>query len=69
MIEWILLGMVVDTVCVVNKRKREEEIAKKKEELRWKLRRPVTQNHTYQCICRLCVNRRQSIKDQLEDLK
>ena len=69
MLEWILLGMVVDTVSTANKRAKAKEIAQKKRDLRWRLQRPVTQNHSHGCVCRLCVNRRQSIKDQLEDLK
>ena len=69
MLEWILLGMVVDTVSTANKKAKAKEIAQKKRDLRWRLQRPVTQNHSRGCVCRLCVNRRQSIKDQLEDLK
>lgn len=69
MLEWILLGMAVDTISTANKKNKEREIAKKKEELRWRLSRPVTRTHMTKCICRLCINRRQSIKDQLEDLK
>jgi hypothetical protein len=69
MLEWILLGMAYDVVNTRNKEAKKKEIEQKKRDLRWRLQRSVTQNHSRGCICRLCTNRRQSIKDQLEDLK
>ena len=69
MLEWILLGMVVDTVRTINNEAKEKEIQKKRDALRHRLRTSMTFGHQVNCDCRLCENRRQDVKDRLEDLK
>jgi len=69
MIGWILTAMAADVVHTRNKQMKKAELQKEKDQLRMRLRRPLTRGHLKNCKCRLCSNRRQSIIDKLEDLK
>lgn len=67
MLELLFGFMVYDTVKTVSK-KREEEKRKEIEQLRFRLKRPMTRTHSKQCLCRLCVNRRESAINRLNEL-
>ena len=69
MLGWILLGMTADIVYTVNKEAKEISIQKKKDELRYRLKKSMTFGHIVACTCTICVNRRKDIEFQLLDLK
>lgn len=60
MLGYILAFMAYDTVKTVNNKNKKEEKRKKLKQLEWRLSRPMTQGHTKNCVCLLCVNRRKS---------
>ena len=65
----VLLGLFVyDTVKTVSKKREQEEKRKQIDQLRFRLKRPMTRNHDLNCRCRLCVNRRESAINKLNDL-
>jgi len=68
MLELILGFMVYDTVKTVNKNKEQKAKRARLEQLRFRLSRPMTRNHTKQCICLLCVNRRKKATEEFNKL-
>jgi len=68
MLELILGFMVYDTVKTVNKNKEQKAKRERLEQLRFRLSRPMTRNHTKQCICLLCVNRRKKATEEFNKL-
>jgi len=68
MLGWVLAFMAYDTAKTLNnqadKKKRRQEI----KDLQFRLQRPMTRGHNYQCKCRLCYNRRQSAINRLNEL-
>ena len=68
MLELILGFMVYDTVKTVSNKRAEEEKRKEIDQLRFRLKRPMTRTHTKQCVCRLCVNRREAAINRLNEL-
>ena len=68
MLELLFGFMVYDTVKTVNTKRMEEEKRKEIDHLRSRLRRPMTRSHDIQCRCRLCVNRRESAINKLNEL-
>jgi len=68
MLELILGFMVYDTVKTVNKNKEREAKRQRLEQLRFRLSKPMTRNHSKQCICLLCVNRRKRANEEFNQL-
>ena len=68
MLELILGFMVYDTVKTVSNKRAEEEKRKEIDKLRFRLKRPMTRTHSKQCVCRLCVNRREAAINKLNQL-
>ena len=68
MLELILGFMVYDTVKTVSNKRAEEEKRKEIDRLRFRLKRPMTRTHSKQCVCRLCVNRREAAINRLNKL-
>ena len=68
MLELILGFMVYDTVKTVSNKRAEDEKRKEIDRLRFRLKRPMTRTHSQQCVCRLCVNRRESAINRLNEL-
>lgn len=68
MIEWLLAGMAVDLVYTSRKKNAEARVQNEIMQTIARLRMPVTRGHTRLCKCRLCQNRRQSLKDKLAAL-
>ena len=68
MLGWILTAMAYDTVRIANDNIKEKEKQKKIKHLQWRLKRPMTRSHSYQCNCRLCHNRRTDAINQLNSL-
>ena len=68
MLELILGFMVYDTVKTVSNKRAEEEKRKEIDKLRFRLKRPMTRTHSKQCVCRLCVNRREAAINRLNEL-
>ena len=68
MLELILGFMVYDTVKTVSNKRAEEEKRKEIDQLRFRLKRPMTRTHSQQCVCRLCVNRREAAINRLNEL-
>jgi len=68
MLELILGFMAYDTVKTVNKNKKQQEKKQRLEQLRFRLSRPMTRNHSKQCVCRLCVNRRKKATEEFNKL-
>ena len=68
MLELILGFMVYDTIKTANKNKAQKEKKQRLEHLRFRLSRPMTRNHSKQCICRLCVNRRKKATEEFNNL-
>ena len=68
MLELILGFMVYDTVKTVNKNKEQKAKRQRLEQLRFRLSRPMTRNHSKQCICRLCVNRREKATEEFNKI-
>ena len=68
MLELILGFMVYDTIKTVNKNKEQKEKKQRLEQLRFRLSRPMTRNHSKECICRLCVNRRTRATEEFNNL-
>jgi len=68
MLELLFGFMVYDTVKTVTKNREEEEKRKQIDQLRFRLKRPMTRSHDIQCRCRLCVNRRESANNKLNEL-
>ncbi len=68
MLELILGFMVYDTVKTVKKNKEQKARRERLEQLRIRLSGPMTRNHTKQCICLLCVNRRNRATEEFNNL-
>ena len=68
MLELLFGLMVYDTVKTVNNKRSEEAKRKEIDQLRFRLQRPMTRSHAKQCRCRLCVNRRESAINRLNEL-
>lgn len=68
MLELILGFMVYDTVKTVSNKRAEESKRKEIDQLRFRLKRPMTRTHLTQCVCRLCVNRREAAINRLNEL-
>ena len=68
MLELLFGLMVYDTVKTVNTRKIEEKKRKEINQLRSRLKRPMTRSHDLNCKCLLCVNRREKAINQLNKL-
>jgi hypothetical protein len=72
MLGWILTVMAYDVARTANNNLKEKEAEKEKQKkikhLQWRLKRPMTRSHTYQCRCRLCHNRRTDAINQLNSL-
>ena len=68
MLELLFGLMVYDTVKTVNTRKLEEEKRKEINQLRSRLKRPMTRNHELNCKCLLCANRRAKAINQFNEL-
>ena len=68
MLELLFGFMVYDTVKTVSKKRKEQEKRKEIDQLRFRLKRPMTRTHSKQCICRLCVNRRERAIKRLNEL-
>ena len=68
MLELLFGFMVYDTVKTVSKKRKEEEKRKEIDQLRFSLKRPMSRTHPKQCLCRLCVNRREAAINRLNEL-
>ena len=68
MLELLFGYMVYDTVKTVSNKRKEDEKRKEIDRLRSRLKRPMTRTHSKQCICRLCVNRREAAINRLNEL-
>ena len=68
MLELLFGFMVYDTVKTVSNKRKEAENRKQIDQLRFRLKRPMTRNHDLNCRCRLCVNRRESAIKKLNEL-
>ena len=68
MLELLFGFMVYDTVKTVSNKRAEEEKRKEIDQLRFRLKRPMTRTHSKQCMCRLCVNRREAVINRLNEL-
>ena len=68
MLELILGFMAYDTVKTVSDKRAEEAKRKEIDHLRFRLKRPMTRTHSQQCVCRLCVNRREAVINKLTEL-
>ena len=68
MLELLFGFMVYDTVKTASKKREEEAKRKEIDQLRFRLKRPMTRTHSKQCLCRLCVNRREAAIDRLNEL-
>ena len=68
MLELLFGFMVYDTVKTVSKKREEEEKRKEIDQLRFRLKRPMSRTHSKQCLCRLCVNRREAAINRLNEL-
>ena len=68
MLELLFGLMVYDTVKTVSNKREEEAKRKEIDQLRFRLKRPMTRTHSKQCICRLCVNRRETTINRLNEL-
>mgnify|MGYP001214186768 FL=1 len=68
MLELLFGFMVYDTVKTVSKKREEEAKRKEIDQLRSRLKRPMTRTHSKQCLCRLCVNRREAAINRLNEL-
>jgi len=68
MLELILGFMAYDTVKTVNKNKEKKAKRQRLEQLRLRLSRPMTQSHSKQCVCLLCVNRRKKATEEFNKL-
>lgn len=72
MLGWILTAMAYDVVRTANNNLKEKEAEKERQSkifhLQHRLKKPMTRNHSYQCMCRLCHNRRTDAINQLNSL-
>ena len=68
MLELLFGLMVYDTVKTVSNKRAEEDKRKEIDRLRFRLKRPMTRTHSMQCVCRLCVNRREAAINRLNEL-
>jgi len=68
MLELLFGFMVYDTVKTVSNKRAAEEKRKQIDQLRFRLKRPMTRGHVLNCRCLLCVNRRESAIKKLNDL-
>ena len=68
MLELLFGYMVYDTVKTISNKRAEEEKRKEIDQLRSRLKSPMTRTHTKQCTCRLCVNRREAAINRLNEL-
>lgn len=68
MLGWILTAMAYDVVRTANNNLKEKERQSKIFYLQHRLKKPMTRNHSYQCRCRLCYNRRTDTINQLNSL-
>jgi hypothetical protein len=68
MLELLFGFMVYDTVKTVSNKRAEEAKRKEIDQLRFRLKRPMTRTHSKQCVCRLCVNRREAAINRLNEL-
>lgn len=68
MLELLFGLMVYDTVKTVSNKRAEEAKRKEIDQLRFRLKRPMTRTHSKECICRLCVNRRETAINRLNEL-
>ena len=65
----LILGfMAYDTAKTGSNKRAEDEKRKEIDQLRFRLKRPMTRTHSQQCVCRLCVNRREAAINRLNEL-
>ena len=68
MLELLFGFMVYDTVKTVSNKRAEKAKQEEIDHLRFRLKRPMTRTHSKQCICRLCVNRKEAAINRLNEL-
>ena len=68
MLGWVLAFMAYDTAKTLNSQAENKKRSQEIKNLQFRLKRPMTRGHDYQCKCRLCYNRRQSAVNRLNEL-
>lgn len=68
MLELILGFLAYDTVKTISRDKEQKAKKERLEQLRFRLSRPMTRSHSKQCVCLLCVNRRERLTEEFNKL-